>query len=446
MLSQEQIKSIIESLPHESYRHYTTTTQMYLTTEMANALSSSGKRKPIRILNTVVAAIADKLETETITITDDVSVNDIVNQWLSTNKWDSTQKKIWKSVVRDGKTFVLVSIENNIPRINHIDTFDGRSGATIIYADTNNNIPLYGINLYYESGYTLLDVYYDNRIEKYKYVDDVWQKRIDVSGESWPIDWTDTDGKALGIALVEFSIGESDLANGAVQLQVDINNALLDLIAISRNQGWPQRSIKNATNRTGTLKTATGDNLYSSRGLPINRTINLIPGSVMLLLENEELQQLNAATPDATVIQELYHALYIATTVPMHYFTGTWPSGVSLITAENKLNHKVENHQTELTPAIEQIIRLMIQLSNTFANTKYNTVYTVTTAWYSPEILTEDLKLEKQQSLAQVVTLLKGAGVLSVEQAVRMLHTTWNDTEIATEVSRIQAENSIPSL
>lgn len=427
MLTNEKIKKLLDTIPNESYRKYLSNKPIALSQEMAAALGTQ-KRQTIKVLQTVIDAISSKLFIETLH-SDDTVFNEQLTTWLNASKWETLERAIWKAVIRDGKTYILTAYENNAPLLHHIDLYNGRDGAYVFPGKS------YGINTWYDGDTRYLDIYYTDAIEKYINQDGEWIPLLDE-----PIAWTDNNNNPLGLALIEFCIGESDLANGAIQLQDDINFALIDLLATSRTMGWPQRYIKGASSLKY-ISNPYGQALTTSAGMPIPRSVTLTPGSIQLIGKDEELGQLDSADPNATVFDKLLHALYIATTVPSFYFSGDFPSGVALILSEQRLNHKVESHQGSLTSAVKQAVQMMQQLSNTFGNTGFNV--SVDVDWHSPEILTEDLKMEIQKNKAQYVFQLKNAQVISTETAVRILHEEWTEDQIQAEVARIQGENAI---
>lgn len=428
-LSHDSVVELLETLPANSYRKYLSNTPTKLTDEMASALGST-KRQPIRILQAVVEAITNKLFIQTIA-SNDTSVDTVVHQWLSQNSWDTLEGQIWEAVVRDGTTYVLVGFDEG-PVLYQLDAFDGKTGAGLT--------PDFGFNTWYEDEFRYLDLYYPDRIENYFY-----------NGDSWvslgALDWTDDSGSLevpgnpIGIPLIPFSIGGSDLANGAVQLQSDIDEALLDLLSISRTQGFPLRSLKGARSLEY-VTNSYGQPLYNTMGMPIKRTIKIVPGAIMPLGENEELMQLNAAAPDSTVLDKLLHLLTTITTVPMHYFSGDWPSGVALIQAEQRLNTLVEKHQAFLTGNFITLLRFMLHLNNIFGVAQYSEEAQLDIEWYPPQIETEDLRLDKLTQTSQAIMTLKGAGVISLEQSIRMLHEDWDEQQIQEEITRIRAERS----
>jgi hypothetical protein len=444
-LNNDQINQLLEALPVESYRHAVNPQPVTLGPDMAAALGVTGidktaQRKLMRVLAAVIDAITDKLYIEKIA-TNDALTDGAIDAILTHNKWETLQRKIYRAVVRDGSAYILTSVTNTTPTFTLREAFDGRCGAAYIYDSRDKDRVLFGINTWYVGDWRYLDVYFTDKIEKYINKDGkTWEQRQDSVNEAWPVDWTDNTNAPLGLALIKFDIGDSDIED-AIQTQRDINDALLDLMATSRTMGFPQRYVTSVSNPEYLLD-AYGNPLIDVFGRAIRRNLTTSPGSIFVLQgKDAQFGQLDAASLDTSLIDKLLHLLSVQTTVPVFYFTGgDFPSGVALIQAESRLNSKVESHQAELDSSVQQLIRLSLRLSNTFANTKYNADLTIFIDWYPPQVETDDLRMEAERTTVQVVTLAVGAGVMSIEQAVRRLNPTWDDAQVAQELNRINAE------
>ncbi len=436
----DEIIELLGCLSVRSNKAATSKQPMLLSDNQASALGVK-KRNFLRFVKTAIQAISDKMEIQAIVL-NDVQSNIVVEEWKKV-AFDRLEKDIYKAVVRDGITYVLVAYDGNKPVLQQVDSFDGNVGA-ITVEDAITNTALYTVNLWYAKKQRNLDIYYPDRIEKYYYDLDTgeWEQRIDTPKESWPIAWVDNNNQPLGIALVAFDITESDITE-AVQLQNDMNDALLDMLATSRNMGWPQRVLSNASQETYLLNQYEQPLLVDSVGYPIPRKIELTPASILMLQgKDSKLEQLPAADVNTAALDKLEKYMSEMTTVPTFYFSGgEFPSGVALIQSESKLCSKVESHQVYLTPSIQTMITLMLRLSNTFGNTAYNTDAIIEITWYPPETETEDLRLQKQDSLTKNLVLLSGAGLVSTDTAVRMLHPDWDESQVQAEVARLSVSN-----
>lgn len=441
MIDNDMMVDLLAALPVKSYKSAVSKSQMKLTTEQSNALGEK-KRNLVRFVKIAINAISDKLEVQSV-IVDDTQSDTTVNQWLIANRFDNVERDIYKAIVRDGRTFVLVAYDGNKPILTQVDAYDGNTGAVTI-SNAINNSPLYTLNIWNQGTQRNIDVYYPDRIEKYFYDIDgsEWKKRSDYDGEPWPIDWTDKSNKPLGIALVEFDIGESDIVE-AVQLQHDMNEALLDMLSTSRTMGWPQRVLKNASKETYLLNQYEQPLMLDMAGYPIPRKIELTPGSILMLQgADSDLVQLPAAEINTAVLDKLEALMTQVTTVPNHYFGGSdFPSGVALIQAESRLSHKVESHQGFITPSLETMITMMLKLSNTFANTGYVEDVQIEIIWYPPQVETEDLRMEKEKNRVTNATLLVNSGILAVEDALRYIFPDKDEKEIQAMAARSNAGN-----
>lgn len=410
-----------------------------LSPEIGAALGVSS-RKLVRVLATVVEAISAKLFVQSI-VAQDTATTLAITEALAANQWELLERKIYRATSRDGVSYVLTSYTDK-PVLHQLNVYDGRSGAYILYEDVNKSKPVLGLNTWYARDTRYLDLYYPDRIEKYIFsYNEGWLKRRDVEGETWPVDWTDNDNKPLGIPLIEFTLGESDLAHGAVQVQQDINEALVDQMAVSRTQGFPQRYYTGA----GSLNYYTGllgQPLLDATGKqPLVRTVKLTPGSIMPLQSGEELGQLDQADIDTGLVDKLLHILSLITTVPTFYFTGDFPSGIALIQAETRLNSKCEEHQSYLTQGLTDLFRFMLKLSNVYGKKNYNIEAPILITWYPPQVETEDLRLDKMTKTAQALVALDAIGGLSTETKVRLafrlVRPGASDEDIDAEVERV---------
>lgn len=437
-LNNEQLIELVNSIPVYSYKSAVSKKPMALTKHMADALGVK-KRNLLRYTKIAIQTIANKLE-----IKEFAAINTTeIDEWLTANAFQNLQKDLYKSVSRDGCAFILVSHDGVIPQLKLVESYDGYCGA-YAYEDE------YTVNVWYEDKQKNLDIYYPDRIEKYflDTNDNLWKQRRDVPGESWPFDWTKLNGEPLGIALIRFDINESDVTE-AVQLQHDLNEAYVDLLAVSRTQGFPQRVLKNASQETFLLNQYGQPllDLGTGNSYPIPRDIELTPASILMLQGKESsLEQLPSASADMTVLDYIERLVSEFTSVPLHYFKGDWPSGVALQNAEMRLDSKIENHQALLSPSFVSMLRLMLALSNKLSipSTNFDAEQTIEVLWFEPQIYTADLVMEQEKNRVANVAVLKLNGLISVETAIRYLYPQWDDTQIKAEVDRIQNEQTTP--
>lgn len=169
------------------------------------------------------------------------------------NRMDVRQDDVHLPATRDKEAFVIVDWDSvrQIPRFTahkryvsqQIADGDGE-GCKIVFLNNDPDQPaLFAIfrwnEKYFEEGIERrryrMTVYYPESIEKYYSLTGFsggWEPITDDPGESWPIQWTDTDGNPLGIACVHFrNHGDDQEARKGIPLQNAINKTLLDLLA-----------------------------------------------------------------------------------------------------------------------------------------------------------------------------------------------------------------------
>lgn len=446
-MNSDEIVALIGALPIRSNKAAVTKAPMKLSQEQTAALGTQ-KRNILRYVKIAINAISNKLEVEKVEAAD-TQVTVALNEWLVDTQFDTLQRDIYKAMVRDGITYVLVAFdsENSAPILTQVDSYDGNTGAYTV-RDGITNKAVFTVNLWNRGIQRNLDVYYADKIEKYAYNLDTgdWEPRYDYKGEKFPIEWTDDNNAPLGIALVSFDIRESDITD-AIQLQQDLNEAHLDMLATSRTMGWPQRVLNNASAETFLLNQFEQPLFTDSAGYPIPRKIELTPGSILMLQgKDSDLTQLPAAETNTTTIDKIEALISKFTDVPNHYFTGEWPSGVALMNSEMRLNHKVESHQGYITPAMVTMLIMMMRLSNTFGDTTLDINTDVMVTWYPPQVEDEELRMEKEKNRVSNATAMFHAGFLSVEDALRYSFPDKDDAEIAAMVNRAHAGNQIVGL
>lgn len=416
-----------QSGEYTEYRQACNAVSMPLSAEIQAALGTP-TRRITPFLGVVVDVIANKLEIDNDSIVGSkVADTRAFQRWLG-DDWSITERELYAAVVRDGTAYVLVT-----PELQYIvrESYNGVNGA--------KHCGDFAFNTWQEGNDNYLDLYYPDKIEKYSKSREndkaEWKPRTDAPDEPWPLPWVNETGEPLGIAIIEFNIGSSDIAD-AIQIAKDMNEALLDMLATSRSQGWPQRFLKGEKN-ADVITSALGQPVVNNAGNPIKRTVRTAPGSIMILGATAELQQLPATAVDTALLDKLLELLSFVTTVPSHYFTGQWPSGISLITAESRLNSKIENHQGRLSTAIVAMLRLSMRLSNYFDGTAFNVDQPLNIPWHSPEIETEDLRQTRQAFQQDSLVKLVEGGLLSKEAAVRELHRDWDEQQILEELGRL---------
>ena len=428
---------------YKTLRCATEPTTVTLRTQIADLLGYR-ERSLVRVLPVVIEAICNKLYIQSITAQDT-----ILNDWLTANDWDRLQREIYDTVSRDGYAYALINWIDTNPVFTVLHAFDGTSGVWA-KVDKLSKAITFAANIWKYNDTWYMDVYYSDRVEKYHKQKDLWKARIDTDDisedgiEVWPISLLDNQGLPLGVPIIAFGCGDSDVED-AVQTQHDINEAIIDMLAVSRNQGWPQRYIKTDDATPDVVKNPFGGVATDQFGLPLkNAKFKAEPGSILKI--NGEIGQLDSIPVDTNTIDKLLEVISLITSVPHYYFRGNFPSGIALIQAETRLNAKVEDRQEELSTAIILLLRYALKLSNVYESTAYNTEQDIVIVWYPPQVETEDLRIDKQKNTYSLATTAYTLGIMSLEQAVRSIHPDWEEKDIQLEVAKIQTEKQLLSL
>lgn len=400
-----------------SYYKETVATQKSLTKEVA-ALLGTQHRFLVRILPAIVATIANKIHC-------DIETSDefLATTWF--RQWAHTQRVLWKMVVRDGYAGIL--IDPATQKLYALPAYDIGTKRGIYTMDSGEIVYIHRDDMYEH-----FDVYADSSITYY---------RRQIGSVSWDrvqtIPWLDREGNPLGNPIVVFSIGESALTE-AVQLQHDINETIIDMIAVSRTMGFPQRYTTGKINPdfiVNQFGQPIIDPLFAG---PIRKDMILTPASIPHFNEGTTLHQLNAHTPDTLVLDKLLHLVSLVTTVPTFYLNGgEFPSGVALLQAESRLNTRVEDYIEHLRSHVDVLLERIRLVTETFLEPSVQFAeYRVDFA--SPEVYTQELLRENELAKIGNAVNLYQSGLMSLEQTIRYLHPEWSDEQIAEELTLLR--------
>lgn len=413
----------------EAYRRASRPETVALPQGMA-ALMGKASRQRIPFLGVAIEAVSNKLFTRRISA-GKATLDKALARFLEANQWELLERDLWEAALRDGYSFLLVTFGAEGPKLTLRPAYNGSEGAAQLPDGAT-------INVYTLDEVKCADLFYPDRIEKYQIEARTgqWVPRRDTEAEPWPLPWVDNAGAPLGLALIPFGNGASMVAD-ALQVQSDLNEALLDMGAVSRSQGWPQRYLSGETSG-GLLRNIHGQPVRDALGNPVRKEMRLEPGSV-LRLEGDaaKLGQLDAARVDRTAVDVHLEVLSLVTGVPSHYFTGDWPSGVALLRAETRINARAEHLQSVFTPSLVAALRLMFSLEALYG-AGGAVPEAISVEWYPPQVEDEAIRAERASS---VMDLYK-AGLISLEVAIARLNPDWTPEEVAEEVERLRRERS----
>lgn len=430
-----------------------------LPADMAAAIGSTFQRRRLTpFAGVVVDVVSSKLEIDRDKLKlAGATETKAVQKWIGDDSWAGVERDLWRTAVRDGQAYLLVNwqaVDETVPDFQEprpslkvLQAYDGNAGAGCA-EDPMTGMTAFTWNYWATKSDEYFDVYFPDRIEKYirpkdakGQKDNYWGPREDATGEGWPTPWKAEDGSPLGIALVHFCLDGSDIA-GALQIAKDLNDSVLDMLAMSRTQGWPQRYLKGARN-SDVMTNGLGQPVIASHtGRPIKKELVLGPGSILSLSDNSELGQLAASSPDPKLVDKLLELLSFVTTVPTHYFSGQWPSGAAIAQSESRLNHKVEEHQSRLSQPMGAVVGLMLRLSNHFNGTSLKTKFKITIPWMTPQVETDDVRFAREQAQRDHAKELYEAGLMTLSTALKTIHPDWTDDQIAEEKAELERVKS----
>ena len=362
---------------------------------------------------------------------------DIFREWWRRNRMDGQQTVVHLAAIRDGDTYLLVEWDNEQarPRFTQENAYDGTQGMHIVYSDERRVVPVVAIKRWIlTSGVGIktrrTNLYYPDRIEKYSDGGggSTWQP-YEEDGQPWPIPWTYA-GQPLGIPVVHFrnkdqgySYGESELED-VVPIQNGANKTFIDLLAAADTTGFR-------------LYTMTGGNPSE---------ITVAPGSWLYATDSAaRIGALDPADLDGLIALKdsiIADAAKITRT-PLSYFqlSGQVAAAGTLKEQRSGIISKARDRQVVFGNSWEDAMYLGRRLHNVFGPGGMDETVEVSTVW-------NDDEKPDQEALANTVNLLNTAAAASTEQKVRILHSGWNDEQVAAEVALIQAESGalVPSL
>ena len=312
-------------------------------------------------MNVVVDSLAERLKVIGFNSEDEDFAEWAWNLWQQ-NRMDYTQVVVHTEAVMLGDSYILCDWdqETERPRWTH------QMPEMILphYNETNRQIdwvskkwishPHIGAE-----PETRLNLYYPDRVEKFRARGGVWAPFQDEMDEEWPVPWLDRAGAPLGIPLIHFrnrpmgnDFGQSEIVN-VIPMQDLLNKTLIDLTMILDTLAFPQRYTLNVNHNSSRLE--------------------IMPGSVAEFhseYDGGSVGQWQAATVDGPLkaIESLVQHIAGTTRTPQHLFQimGGAPSGEALKTAESGLVNKAQQRQVNFGNAWEDCLTMALKIQAAF--------------------------------------------------------------------------------
>ena len=243
---------------------------------------------------------------------------------------------------------------------------------------------------------TRLNLYYPDRVEKYRAKGGIWSPYQDDMDEEWPVPWLDRTGAPLGIPLIHFrnrpmgeDFGQSEIIN-VIPMQDLLNKTLIDLTMILDTLAFPQRYTLNVAHNSSRLE--------------------IMPGSVAEFhseYDGGQVGQWQAASVEGPLkaIESLVQHIAGTTRTPQHLFQimGGMPSGEALKTAESGLVNKAQQRMVNFGNAWEDCLMMALRIQTAFGATVADAEEVMLeTTWDDPETRNEQSHMEVLKGKAEL--------------------------------------------
>lgn len=374
-------------------------------------------------------------------------------RWWADNKMDAAERDLYQAALVDGYGFVSVEPAADGNPVFHVQKrWDGESGIRFFWEqDSVQRNPAYAVKYWYTRDPLNLDannllritLYTKDRIYKWirltnaakqaKYFnlleregDDPNLYRILDAGEtSYPIEWTDKQGKALGLPVVPFVAPMGNLVDGVIGLQDALNKTWVDIIALGDQQGFGQIVVQYPGSLPTNTQTATGAvNTASTTG---DDGLGMRPGRILELGGGANAQKLPAddLTGLHNTVKLIVTAIASNIEQPLYHFiplSGEVPSGAALDELSKPVAEQAEEVTVTFTDSWREVMSLAQRISATFGGGYTGEAVMLTPRWMpqpkSPE--TEANAYNPAVQLVNAIGTLTGLGI-SVEGAARFL-------------------------
>lgn len=327
--------------------------------------------------------------------------------WWTMNRMESQQNRLYKRALRDGRSYVMVSYDNQrqAPQFTLHNVDDGTVGVTYHRNPADPNEVMFANRYFYtfdplrpgETGKLRKTTYLPGEIRKY--VQDVngvngWSQYMDEDDATWPLPWVDRRGEPLGVALVEFENPDGSEITQIIGLQNLLNKTWLDLAAAADASGFPLLAAEYADAMSGIVED--DDDLEGTDEFRVGpgRVIEIFGGK-MNRIQAGDLSQL------METIWAITAAISGASRTPQYYlrpFSGDVPSGEALKQLESGLVKRAVERQVVFGQGWEDVMRLALRVADTYGSPLSLPEYlAIGTEWASAEIDNDLLQAQAAQ-------------------------------------------------
>lgn len=367
--------------------------QMKLTDAMRNMLNISSDvldQFNLNYCQMVVTAMADRLTVDSIKSqveTQDTAAQEWIDGLMYDNRFDALQIDVREAALRDGLTFVMVSLQEGQPvRLTHEMAWDTDAGIIEIL-DASGTQLVAAVNIWWEGDVRRCTLYFPDHIEKY---------RMDDSGgltavtEPTPV--RTLTGDAAGIPLVMFARKKTAMSelNDVRPLQQALNRALVDMVMSSLLTGfsfmWAKGWAPKQNLTPGTILVAQLTNPDGSTVVPQTEDQGKALQAIMSAIDLQRIEP-------GDLSQIINHAKFLidqigfvsATPLPGSNNGGS-EDGDTLRQRDERLLGKITSAQVRFGNAWEDVVTMAARLETGLTGRTVPELRRINTKWKTGEI------------------------------------------------------------
>ena len=373
--------------------------------------------------------------------------SETLGNWWEAARMDGVQKAVHLATFRDGRTFVIVGWDNErgVPTFSHNLAYDGDYGVKVAYDEDDPTRIAFAVKVWRVEergvdGYGKMrrcNVYTDDAIYKFKQGmgGGDWQPYIEDS-EAWPIAWTDSSGRPLGVPVVCFRNSPDGDPDGMSELhdligaQNMLNKHAVDFLAAGDVTAFGMK-YKVGGSDPGSMVIAPGQIAYDEN--PETKWGVFAPSDLTGLLE--------AITSDKSTFAQISR-------IPLSYFqvTGAIASGDTQKADDTGLVSKVEDRAVDIGNSWEDCMYIARRLHNVWGSGAMAEDVVIRTRWDSFERVdknsTERAGAETAKLMMETFTLGLDAGLDRMQAALNAGY----DQETAEKMSVTDGDFRLPQI
>ena len=353
-------------------------------------------------MDNIVQRLVDRLE-----VTGIEADTDAATEWiqdaLDANRFDGLQLTVHDAACGDGDTYLMIGFdaETDMPIFTQEDAYDGIEGVILIYG-ADGRTPAAAVKIWKESiddngklsASARVNVYYDNRIEKYVTRNGgALERYLDAPGDEWPYRWVDSAGKPLGVPIVHFAnrsrknsaFGRSELSD-AIPVQDAVNRVMTSMVLSAELTAFQIRVAKGFTPPAGItpgmfITINPGGTTQSGNKVTVDPAMAPYLNAMGVdVLETADL------APYLDVQKFLIDQVYEITRTPRSGAADSSASGEALKQRDSDLVGKAKRCFIGFGNSWENAVTFAAKLQNVFGRRKAPAFTRVTAQWRDAEV------------------------------------------------------------